>query len=577
MKKILSNVMAVAMLAGLTCGVAGCGTTKVVEEIDENKVQLYIASYSGGAGYKWLDDPDDDLADDTESRFEAKYANTKFGDKTGVQVIVETSKGFSASKVNEGLTSEAYDLYFAPANYYDHVSQKQLLDITDMVTAVSAIDNKSIESKIEPDKQEKLKVDGKYYAVPYFTISQGITYDAGLFNENKLYFSKEMDTDGMRKFVTTKDATDLSCGPDAVYGTYDDGLPSSIKEFGKLMDRMRSGKGGEVILPFAFNGKGAFYTNYFIKNVSANMMGIDAVKAHATFDTAGKQVDIVTGFNGNTPIIEKKVITRENAYLLKSSAGMYYAIELAEKIFSDSNNYDTEAASEGSSSNLYAMERFLKSGKDGSTPIGMFIEGSYWYNEAESDGVLERVRKLGELKDIRVMALPHQYSGTVTPKAEGEAPVSQVIEDEIGFAFVASTIPQERMEAAKLFLQFCYSDEELVKAELANDGVMRSVIYDSSSIQDQISGYARSNNVMRAQAMKNGTICTLLSQDPISLMKTGYFTRENRGGYWNISWKGTNYDNPYTIYKETEATPKDYFNALQISEKAWGDAWYQAK
>lgn len=574
MKKILSNVMAIAMVAGLACGAAACNPNNVVEEIDENKVQLYVASYSGGAGYKWLDDPSNDEADDAESRFEAKYANTQFGDKTGVQVIVESSKVFSASKVKDSLTAGSYDMYFAPASYYEHVSAGDFLDVTDMLQAVSPIDNKTIESKIEADKQSLLKVDGKYYALPYFYITQGITYDAGLFNENKLYYSNVMDSDGMRKFVTTKDATNLSCGPDAVYGTYDDGMPSSIKEIYKLMDRMRSGGGGEQILPFAFNGAGTFYTNYLMRAISANIDGIDAVNVHNKFHSNEKEVKVVTGFDGDTPIFENKVLTEDNAYLMKSTAGMYYASEFANRLFSDANNYDSEAAG-ATSSNLYAMERFLKSGIDGSsTPVGMFIEGSYWYCEANADGVMDRVKKYGT-KDLRVMPLPHQYEGTVEPKADGETPVSQVLTDELGYAFIAADIPSERLEAAKLFMQFLYSDEELVKAELANEGVQRAVTYDASSIQDQLPGYARSLNTIRAQAIANNTICAMGSQNPISLKAGTYFTQENRSGYWTLVVSGQTFGDPFTAFSEGNLTLKQYFEGLQISKTVWEGNYLQ--
>lgn len=574
MKKILCNVMALAMVAGLTCGVAACGTTTVVEEIDENKVQLYIASYNGGGGYKWLDDPSDDTADDAESRFEAKYANTTFGDKTGVQVIVESSKAFSASKVKDSLATSSYDMYFAPADYYMHVAQKEFLDITDMVQAVNPVDNKSIESKLEAEKRSVLKVDEKYYALPYYETSQGITYDADLFNENKLYFSKEMDNDGMRKFVTTKDATNLSCGPDAVYGTYDDGLPSTYQEFYKLMDQMISGKGGETIIPFAFNGHGnAEYTNMLMSALSANMAGIDAIKAHANFNTNGKTLKVVTGFNGDEPIIDDIAITEQNAYLLKSTAGMYYASEFAQKIFSDTRYYDSKSASTGST-NLVAMERYVKSGKDGSTPIAMLIEGSYWYNEAEAEGIMDRARKLGDLKNMKVMALPHQYAGTVEPKADGEAPVSQVLTSGGTYAFIAADIQSERVEAAKLFLQFCYSDEELVKAELSNNGIGRSLIYDTSSIQDELSSYAKSVNVMKTQAVENGTFCDNTSQHPISLRASTYFSRVQNGGYWTVTVNGAEYTTPYTTINTGKATAKQYFLALGMSESVWLDSYY---
>ena len=572
MKKIISNVMALAMLAGLTCGVTACGQ-EVIIDVDDTKTQLYIASFNGGTGYKWLDD--------AAARFTEKYAEYPFEEgKKGVQIIIDHNKSYAGSNVGTD-----NDIYFVGgATYYDLITDKAIMDITDVVTQVSTFDNKTIESKFDDETKDALKVNGKYYALPYYEYFGGLSYDADLFNEYKLYFSKELDTSdttypGTNKFVTVKDATNLSCGPDTVFGTYDDGLPSTYQEFYKLMDRMIKGSTGKKITPFAFTGVSTHYTNFLLHALAANYVGADGWRANVEFDSNGKEIEIVTGFTDNQPNVEEVVLTQDNAYKIKSSLGLYYAAEFCQKVFTNIQYYDTECAKE-SSTNLATQERFMKSGWEPSSPkpIAMLIEGSYWYNEAEQEGIFDRVRKFDPnrqngIKDVKFMPLPHQYAGTVKSSENSEDAVSQVLMNTgNAYAYINTVIPSERVEAAKLFLSFCYSDDELEKAELSNNGVSRGLNYSTDNIQDELSDYAKAINEMRAQAEQNNTIVKNIAQNPIYMKNAKYFKLDTGSNYWYCSLD-SDYPNVYNAYYETNCSAKDYFLGLKMSENEWKNSY----
>ena len=559
MRKFLTNVMSITLVAGLTFGATSCKGIgeRIVVDVDTTKTQLYIASYSGGGGYKWLDD--------AIERFQEKYKDYSFEEgKVGAQIIPDHSKLYSTSKVPESLATGGFDVYFAPGDYYDFAERNYLMDITDIVTGINPNDNKTIESKMNDETQSRWKMNGKYYGLPYYYWIAGVSYDADLFKENRLYFSNQLDEGdldypGTNAFVTSKNPTNLSCGPDGVFGTYDDGLPSTYQEFYKLMARMASGDGGEVIIPFAFTGQYTHYTNIMINALEANMVGVNGMKTTVDFNSHGEAVDIVTGFNGDEPKYEGTVLTEGNAYLLKSSLGLYYACEFCDKVFTNRSYYDAKAASE-SSSNITVQEMFLKSGNDGSTPIAMLIEGSYWYNESISEGAMGRAIKYGE-KNIKFMPLPHQYAGTVTPRAE---PMGQVMITSSANAMIAADIPSERINLAKTFLQFCYSDDELVKAELSNNGIGRDLVYDTSSISDQLPTYAKSLNDISTQAIACGTIFSDMSLHPIARKNTAYWNRTQTGSYWKSSFNGSSYDSVVTAYKNGKATAKSYFEGLKL-------------
>ena len=575
MKKFLANVLSIVMISGLACGIAACGTTVEVE-VDKDKTQLYIGSYNGGGGYKWLDS--------AKERFEEKYADTSFEDgKTGVQVIIEHAKSYTG---DAAISSSDNDLFFVgSATYYDLVSSKSLMDITDVVTEVNTFDNKTIESKFNDETKNALKVNEKYYALPYYEYFGGITYDSDLFNNNRLYFSNSVDNSdtkypGTNAFVTVKDATNLSCGPDALYGTYDDGLPSTYQEFYKLMDKMIKGTGGKKITPFAFPGGNVHYTNFLLHALAANYVGADGWGATFDFDSNGKEVEIVTGFKDGKPTVVKEVITEENAYKLKSSLGLYYASEFCSKVFTNSQYYDTTCASE-TSTNLATQERFMKSGWDSSspTPIAMLIEGSYWYNESQQEGIFERAAKLNpygnnEIKNVKFMPLPHQYEGTITPKEASEAPVSQVLVNQGNtYAIISANTPSNHVEVAKLFLAFCYSDDELEKAELSNNGIARGLNYSTSNIQSELSPYAKNLNEMRTQAIANNTVLKSIAQNDIYIKGGKYFALSTTSEYW-MSTLDIPYANVYTAFYSKNCSGQTYFEGLAMSEDVWRSKYY---
>lgn len=569
MRKILANTMAVGLVVGLASGFSACGKS-VVEKIDGDKTQLYIASYAGGNGYKWLDD--------VELRFEDMYKDTSFEEgKTGVQVIVEHSKYITENTVAGAATND-YDLFFVNnVEYYEMASTGTIKDITDLVKAENPFDGKTILSKFSDTANEMLNYKDKYYALPNNGFIDGISYDADLFNEQKLYFSNELDTSdttypGTNKFVTTRDATNLSCGPDAVYGTYDDGLPSSYQEFYKLMDVMVKGSSGKKIYPFAFTGVSTQYTNMLMAALARNYVGAKGWSTNFDFNSSGEAVEIVTGFQNGEPIVDEVVLTEDNAYLIKSSLGLYYASEFCQKVFSNEQYYDPVCAAK-SSTNLATQERFLKSGWDNAspTPIAMLIDGSYWFNEANMEGIVERAAKFdpdgeNKIKDVRYMPLPHQYEGTVTPQ---NTPVPQVLVDTSrSMAVMSAYIPQEHEEVAELFLQFCYSDAELEKAVLLNNGISRELNYDTSNIQDQLSSYAVYLEQMTRQSKENGAYRSSMTQHPINIKDPYYWSTGSARDYWKTQLDAT-YGEVYTAFYATGCTAIQYFQGLAITEDEW--------
>ena len=564
MKKLITFIMAFAVTLIVTFSSVACGS-RVIEDIDPTKTNISVALYSGGYGTVWIDE--------AVERFEEYYAERSFEEgKTGVKVIVDKNKSYTGQSLATTVPVGTADIYFTGATpYYDLATAGSLIDITDLVTeTVNAQDGKTIESKLTDNLKQTLHLNGRYYAIPLYEAYGGVSYDAGIFKNKNLYFSNRLDTEdeeypGTNSFVLNVNDT-KSCGPDGVYGTYDDGLPSTYMEFYKLMSQMLK----KSVQPFVFASAYANYANELLVALFKNYVGVDGVSAVYNFNSNGQEIDVVTGFNGDEPISEKTVLVRENANKIKSSLGLYYATEFCKKVFSDIRYYGSSSTTV---THLNAMEKFMKSVLDGNKYIGMLIDGNWWYNEASEDELFESVERqyprTYQQKEVRFMPLPHQYEGTVTPRDASDPLVPVLTGTCTTFSYIAATCSPEKIEAAKLFLSFCYGDEELRRATVLSNGVLRAVNYDFSDLKSQVVPFAQSFLEMREQAKTKYREISVFSNDPIFLRNQMYFSMAGNSEFWKTTVNGTDFATVFAAFHGSNVSAKDYFNGLKISDATW--------
>lgn len=560
-KKLFTTVCAFTVVASCVLSSAACGPT-IVDEGEEGKTNITVGIYSGGYGTEWLDK--------AVERFEKKYADYSFNEgETGVHVIVNKDKSYTSNNLATTVKNDdSINVYFAAEVPYEQLKlDNALYEITDLVKeTVNEQDGKTIESKLTDDYKNYLGRAGKYYALPLYETYSGLTYDAGVFAEKNLYFSKNLDSSSSNKYPETNafvnsQTDERSCGPDGVFGTYDDGLPSTYEEFYKLIDKMIL----NGVTPFVFTFNYHEYTNMLVSSLFANYVGVDGLNALKNFNTNGKEIEIVSGFNNASPVVENMALTRENANKITKSLGLYYASEFVSKVFSDNRYYNT---SNTASTHLDAMEIFLKSGLDGQGKVGMIIEGSYWYNEASDDGLFVDLEDSFPVtynqKDFKFMPLPHQYSGTVTPRTADNAMTPVLINSgAYSFAFINANIPDDRISAAKAFLSFCYGDEELCAATKESNGIVRSVNYDFSNVE--LNSYANSVLEMRLQALEGNSFINMMSTDSVFLGNTKLFSLIHASDFW----KSGNFTDCYKAFHDGKMTAINYFNGLEITDSEW--------
>lgn len=461
MKKIFLKVTCCIVSMLMLCSITACGKKDDIQNgqvYDPNKAQLYISNFNGGVGTEWLYK--------VISRFTETYKDHHFTEgTTGVQVTVETHKNNGTATASK-MQSERNEIYFLPyCNYYDMMSNGLLYEITDIVTEKMTRfgEDKSIEEKMTNEMRNYFKTkNGKYYAIPHYQTMSVITYDMDLFDEKNLFMSEEGNFD--------KKSSDnrLSKGVDGKSGTYDDGLPATYEEFYRLCETMKK----RGVDPMIWSGMYGFYTTELLAALKADFEGSETQAFYSFNNTFTKLIDGEIGTDGSFKYKTPINITEENGYELYNSAGIYYSLSFLENIMKN-GYYATASLNEGTS-HTGAQATFLLSRYNAaSSPIGMLIEGTYWPHESSAtfQQMASRYNNTS-LNERRLAIMPYPKA---TKAQIGEK--TTILSGGDTIACINSTIKEEKVELAKLFLQYCETQESLVEFVKATN-MSRSYVFD---------------------------------------------------------------------------------------------------
>lgn len=483
MKKVLLKTITLCMSLVLSVGVySGCSDSDL-GGIDTSKTQVYVANYEGGVGRAWLDD--------AKIRFENYYKDVSFEEgKTGVQVQIKSDKQVALSQ----LKGSSYYIFFTGGVMFNnYVSTGDFVEITDVVKNEKLPgEDKTAEDKLSADTKAALTaLDGGYYALPIAQYLSGVTYNVHLFDAKGFYFADnpsdgpvQNTKDPRYGFILTSSNVKKSTGPDGLYGTNDDGLPSSVEEYKKLCDCMVKLN----VTPFICYAYSYHYTQHLLHALWANLAGYDEVMLSISADSERFGTTDLVEINSNGKIVKdndkikvvkNQTIDETNGYLLNRQASRYYALDFMQYVFSPERigTYMVPASLTSALSHTDAQLNFMRGEMTGN-PVGMLIEGTYWENESKDAGNLSMIKDLypdyyNEM-NYRLMPMPHQYEGRVEPI--GTVGVGGITEDDgikqiaidpsyqygiINAHAVNNNPVAERV--SKLFLQFLCTDESLRK------------------------------------------------------------------------------------------------------------------
>ena len=512
MKKFVSLLCCLVLSVMTIFAATGCGGK------NGKKTVIQVQLKSGGTGTQWLVD--------AGNRFSALHEHTSFEEgKEGV-VIEPVPVETPSLKTAETDGYAIYDI-MGTVNIENDARGGKVLCIDDVLTNKSDLrDGKEISpsDKIPTEQRSRYMYNGSYYAAPSCEFYPVITYDRNLFDRYHLYLVKpdvsaDLSYDGIivahdseilgERYYFLPDNNDdneemKSCGPDGVYETDDDGLPSSLYELIALCEYMK----GKGIIPFNFTGNYSYYSNFLLSAIYTALQGYEDAKNAYEFKG---EIEIVTGLDDDylfagvdesgspaceirKPITKKVTLTEENGYYSTWKIEKYYA-EAFMDLCIKKGWFDSSAMSGDQKA---AMNKFVFSDHNGSFKIAMHIDGSYWYNEAtEVDDMFAEWEEENSLvaglvpdRDVRIMPLPVNITESVV---EGEGKAQAIIDMNYGIFVLNKNLEENPglMKASKEFLSFLLTDAELSKYT-ASTSILRSMNYSLlSEDEDEISSYGK--------------------------------------------------------------------------------------
>ncbi len=558
MKKF-TKVAALCLSIASAFAQVGCGMTKKVGSDDEtgDRSEIDVYNFDGGIGTAWL------YA--AEKRFEELYKDVSFEDgKMGVNVKVNAGKA-----AQDSIASLPYDVFFTESIVYnDLIVQNAVLDITDIVTqpltnVKDCTETVSIEDKLFAEQKASLPaLNGKYYCLPGYETYSGLSYDRQLFDKKSLFIKEGQ---GATQFTNL--SGNLSVGPDGIRGSYDDGLPSSYEEFFKLLDRMVKMN----IEPIIYSGQYPQYLSHMLLSSWVSLAGKDEWMLNVNFNSNYTEetvlAEIITGFEDGVPVTEKMEISPETGYNMSQQASKYYALEVFEKILKKPEYISTKVNSV--LSHLDAQTEYVFSALEGE-PIAMISEGTYWYNEAQT--ALKSTANIfpdtGRNRDFSFMTLPVQLTGQVT---EGNGKKNTLFDGLSAYSFINSSIKDNpvKVEIAKKFLQFCYTDAEMI-AFTEETGIFRGVQYNiDDDTLNNMNKYAQNLYTIR----KASDVIHPISDSRIYVNAQSKFSyKVADGSAWNSTISNTSYTYPLRAYLEKK-TAIQYFDGMKITQSDWNDMY----
>ncbi|MCQ2742472.1 MAG: hypothetical protein MJ239_04150 [Bacilli bacterium] len=556
-----------------------------------NKTVIKLYNFSGGVGDAWLKG--------AIERFTAANAETSFEEgKKGVNITFYGNTD-CASAINSMKSSSEAILFTEKGDYPYTLANKGLVyELDDVLKSNAPGESETIESKIDVDYRDSLKgEDGKYYALPHYEWYPGLVYDRDAFNNaRKPYYFAAPEEENVTVFdasVTSGAKTysfgtgrfikgptgKKSCGNDGIYGTEDDGLPTSLQEFLVLCSYI-----SKDVSPLAVAGNHHDYTAYLLEGILASMVGKEGIQNYYDFDGS---VDVVTGYDMDnqmfcsnsgipTPIYTPTTVTEATGYLTRKTVERYEVASLMKMLLDC--NFFTNKSVNSSTNNLLTQKGFILGKDNGYSDYAaaMLVEGNYWYNEANTEGYFEQYEKVAKKsRNLGWMSLPSQVLGTVEPLEDQtqEGRKTPLLDTGASYCIVNKAVMNRGTEgfrtAVKDFVRFLYSDTELENFT-ATSGTCKAAIkydFDKESVTSKLGAFQKD---VLALKKSNGVVYTKVSSS-VFRRHQGEFSFAIDAPIWKGKVGGINYESYFDAFKATgkNITVPQVFEGVFIDEETW--------
>ena len=218
----------------------------------------------------------------------------------------------------------------------------------------------------------------------------------------------------------------------------------------------------------------------------------------------------------------------------------------------------------GSTSHLGAQSNFLKSRFTGSQPVGMFVDGTWWYNEAGTvfnemgsiSGAGPTERRIG------VMPLPKPDASYVE-KDLGEAVFASSWITEV---VVKSGIKESLLDCAETFFKYVHTDEALSQFARYGNGV-RPFEYQLAEEDEDFTSYYAKNQL---EILRTAKIVSPYSKSKIALNYASQIHVNYNSIVTNSKGQDQSYGFVVNAFKDGY-NAKDFFNGLakNTNSESW--------
>lgn len=479
---------------------AGGAVENVYNVPGTDKTELKVINFNGGFGSVWIDEAAERFA---ELKKDEHYANGK----TGIYIAIDKTMTVNSSY----MAGSTYSVYI-DERHSDIMALAQanlLLPITDIVKDTSRVGGALEDKLFDQVKGSLMGTDDEYYALPHYEGYGNFTYNYEVFEKENAFFAAEDETNkwlyqstsyGDAYLVTSKDAK-RSVGPDGKANTEDDGLPRSMDEMIILMDYLKT---QTDYAPIILSGMYPNYMNYAICALWASLAGKEQMQNYYNGTGTIEVIDydhpdgafynepLFTGIDYiKKPRTKKVTMTEETGYLGNDMVAKYYAVALLE-IIEKEGFYSQDTYNE-QRTHLQAQKNLYMGGTGVYDKAAMLIDGTYWHNEAKVNGGFNDMTKLTGKKaedlDLRVMSMPTAYYATDEVVEEP----TTLLDVFFAYTMINGNIKnnEELKRAAKEFVQFLYSEQELINFSIST-GVARPIKYEMNSTSlSKVNSYYR--------------------------------------------------------------------------------------
>ena len=555
-----NRIKTILASCGILC-ITSCGPTSI--KIDETKTILNVYSFTSGFGERW--------AKNLCAAYEEAVKDVSFEEgKKGVQVVCSTPQRTDIQSTSIP-TSGQDVLFLEQHDFYADVRNHYYADITDVVTEANPYDNgQKILDKLSASQKDAFAVDGVYYALPHYSTPFGIIYNIDLFEEKNYYFA-ETPSDvadlGLQGYFVSAENLVRSAGPDGVKGTSDDGLPSTYEEFFRLCDWIKFNNDYPVIF-----GQDAFntYLSYAVNALAVDDAGYDEanlfVSLSGTSHSLAKLVDGKLVMDENPTEITPE---NKNGKELRRNAGYYRGLSFLHTLLRSYQNQDNPGFLY---KDCFSNSNFLTAQKDfvQRNDVAMLFDGMWAENEADEEAHAFNKGKSRSTRKLGWMPLPKSDSSKIG--------TGQTLYDiYFPMAFVNESSNDLQKKVAKDFLQFAYSDAQLV-AFTKTTGALKSVRYEiPQDVFDTLNAYGKSTASLKNQEYhhKGTNFVYPLASHSIYRNNHAYFDIVNGGGLASLV-DGVVQSFPATYlyqHKDNDTAHQTYFEGM--AKYAAGQPFYR--